>query len=121
MFAIARPLDGLRSLEAGDILNHRGSHVRLVAADAPRSGLFVIKTMESAVSRGGVCEAAYTPVQLSKYKPLRYKYVEEARHETPQPTIHGTSAETKREDTRSEPTLLDKAQGWLDWARDRLQ
>jgi hypothetical protein len=83
MPAITTRLSGLRSLKRGDILNRKGRHVRLVAEDAPKSGPLVIKTIESSVSCGGVCEAVYSAVQLAKYKPRRYKFIKEVSEAPP--------------------------------------
>ena len=136
MSAITTPLDGLRSLKAGDILNRSGSHVRLVAEDVPKSGPLVIRTIESAVSCGGVCEATYSATQLSKYKPLRYKYVQESSAAAPAPTTpqatrpaSGTAAQTTSEKpaaqtapatTPNEPNFVDQLQSWFDRFQDQF-
>jgi hypothetical protein len=134
MSAITKPLAGLRSVKGGDILNRAGNHVRLVSKDAPESGPLVIKTIESAVSCGGVCEATYTAVQLAKYKPLRYKHVQEtsqatsqeappatrpqapppAKHEAPPASSQEASADKVREEAPIGSDLFDQVQGWLD-------
>ncbi|MGB5737563.1 MAG: hypothetical protein WBM40_24300, partial [Thiohalocapsa sp.] len=136
MSAITKPLDGLRSLKKGDILNRAGRHVRLVAEEAPASGPLVIKTIESAVSCGGVCEVRYTAAQLAKYKPLRYRFVEEVSKAEP-PAAKPKTAETLGQDkppvappTTSktstgngqpdEKKLMEKFNNWMDWLQDRF-
>lgn len=73
---ITNPLPSLRDLKPGDILNRAGNHVRLFVGFA-EGGPLAVKTIESAVSCGGICAATYTVSQLAKYVPLRYRYVED--------------------------------------------
>ena len=73
---ITDPLPSLRDLKPGDILNRAGNHVRLFVGFA-EGGPLAVKTLESAVSCGGICAATYTVSQLAKYVPLRYRYVED--------------------------------------------
>jgi hypothetical protein len=74
MHKITDPLPSLRDLKPGDILNRAGNHVRLFVGFAEGPAL-AVRTIESAVSCGGVCGATYTVSQLAKYVPLRYRYV----------------------------------------------
>jgi hypothetical protein len=72
---ITERLRSFRDLRPGDILNRAGSHVRLFVGFSEQ-GPLRLKTIESAVSCGGVCAASYTVSQLSRYAPLRYKNVQ---------------------------------------------
>ncbi|HEU5482445.1 MAG TPA: hypothetical protein VFU80_05065, partial [Sphingomicrobium sp.] len=70
--AIAAPLQSLFELKPGDILNRPGSHVRLFVRFEPGPEVR-LRTLESAVSCGGVCERVYTPAQLQSYRPMRLR------------------------------------------------
>jgi hypothetical protein len=69
-------LGDLRELRPGDLLNRAGNHVRLFVGFA-EGGPLALRTIESAVSCGGVCAASYTVSQLARYVPLRYRYVKD--------------------------------------------
>lgn len=73
--ALAAPLPGLFELRPGDILNRPGSHVRLFVGFEPGPEMR-LRTLESAVSCGGVCERVYTPAQLINYRPMRLRATE---------------------------------------------
>jgi len=73
---IADPLPSFLDLRPGDILNRAGHHVRLFVGFA-EDGPLALKTIESAVSCGGVCAATYRVSQLRKYVPMRYRKVQE--------------------------------------------
>jgi hypothetical protein len=71
-------------LKPGDALNHAGSHVRLVEEVKDGPGGIVVNVIESALScvcasetgesgTGCVCSATYTPAQLRRYAPIRFK------------------------------------------------
>ena len=62
----------LFDLKPGDILNRPGSHVRLFVGFEPGPEVR-LRTLESAVSCGGVCERVYTPAQLISYRPMRLR------------------------------------------------
>lgn len=66
----AAELSNLFDLRPGDILNRPGSHVRLFVRFEPGPEVR-IRTLESSVSCGGVCEKVYTPAQLMTYRPMR--------------------------------------------------
>lgn len=68
--SVSRPLRGLADLRPGDALNRAGSHVRLFIGFEPGPQMR-LRTRESAVSCGGVCEQVYTPAQLVNYRPIR--------------------------------------------------
>jgi hypothetical protein len=70
--AIAAPLPSLFDLRPGDILNRPGNHVRLFVGFEPGPEMR-LRTLESAVSCGGVCERVYTPAQLIFYRPMRLR------------------------------------------------
>lgn len=72
MGSVAVRLAGLGDLKPGDILNRPGNHVRLFV-QFERGPQMRIRTLESAVSCGGVCERVYTPVQLARYRPMRLR------------------------------------------------
>jgi hypothetical protein len=65
-------LPGFLELKPGDILNRPGNHVRLFVRFEPGPEVR-LRTLESAVSCGGVCEKIYTPAQLIYYRPMRLK------------------------------------------------
>jgi cell wall-associated NlpC family hydrolase len=67
---MAADLPDLFHLKPGDILNRPGSHVRLFIGFEPGPEVR-LRTLESAVSCGGVCERVFTPVQLMAYRPMR--------------------------------------------------
>ena len=69
---MATPLPSLFDLKPGDILNRPGNHVRLFVRFEPGPEVR-IRTLESAVSCGGVCERVYTPAQLQFYRPMRLR------------------------------------------------
>ena len=67
---MAADLPDLFHLKPGDMLDRPGSHVRLFIRFEPGPEVR-LRTLESAVSCGGVCERVYTPVQLMSYRPMR--------------------------------------------------
>jgi hypothetical protein len=69
---LAAQLPSLFQLRPGDILNRPGSHVRLFVRFEPGPEVR-LRTLESAVSCGGVCERVYTPAQLQSYRPMRLR------------------------------------------------
>ncbi|MDW7557881.1 MULTISPECIES: hypothetical protein [Azospirillum] len=73
---ISNPVPRWEDLRKGDILNLAGSHVR-VFLSLRTDGFYRVKTMESAVSCGGVCESSYRLGALIGYRPLRYRDVTE--------------------------------------------
>jgi hypothetical protein len=70
--SVAGQLPSLFQLRPGDILNRPGSHVRLFVRFEPGPEVR-LRTLESAVSCGGVCERVYTPAQLMSYRPMRLR------------------------------------------------
>jgi hypothetical protein len=70
--SLAGQLASLNDLKPGDALNRPGNHVRLFVRFEPGPEVR-IRTLESAVSCGGVCENVYTPAQLQKYRPIRFR------------------------------------------------
>jgi hypothetical protein len=68
--SVADRLPRLEDLRPADALNRPGSHVRLFVRFEPGPEVR-LRTLESAVSCGGVCERVYTPAQLAKYRPMR--------------------------------------------------
>ena len=69
---IAAPLPSYLDLKPGDILNRPGNHVRLFVRFEPGPEVR-LRTLESSVSCGGVCEKVYTPAQLQAYRPMRLR------------------------------------------------
>lgn len=69
---IAADLPDLFHLKPGDILNRPGAHVRLFVGFEPGPEVR-LRTLESAVSCGGVCERVFTPAQLAAYRPMRLR------------------------------------------------
>jgi hypothetical protein len=69
---MAADLPDMFHLKPGDILNRPGSHVRLFVRFEPGPEVR-LRTLESAVSCGGVCERVYTPAQLASYRPMRLR------------------------------------------------
>jgi hypothetical protein len=70
--AVSAPLNNLNDLRPGDALNKPGSHVRLFVRFEPGPEIR-IRTLESAISCGGVCEKVYRPAQLVQYRPIRLR------------------------------------------------
>jgi hypothetical protein len=70
--SIAAPLPTIFDLKPGDILNRPGNHVRLFVGFEPGPEVR-LRTLESAVSCGGVCERVFTPAQLQYYRPMRLR------------------------------------------------
>jgi len=70
---IAAPLPSYFDLKPGDILNRPGNHVRLFIGFEPGPEVR-LRTLESSVSCGGVCEKVYTPAQLQAYRPMRLRH-----------------------------------------------
>ncbi len=70
---ISIPLKSKNDLQAGDILNQAGSHVRLFSHRDKRGRFYVY---EAAGGRTGkVVMRSYTSKELKKYKPYRYKWL----------------------------------------------
>jgi hypothetical protein len=66
-----------KDLQPADALLKRtsdGSHVRLFLGFAEGDAI-AFRTIESAISCGGVCERTYNPSQLRRYQPIRYRYL----------------------------------------------
>lgn len=74
--SLADRLPSLTALRPGDALNRPGNHVRLVVRIEPGVELR-IRTLESSVSCGGVCEEVYNPSQLEGYRPLRLRQTQD--------------------------------------------
>lgn len=74
LMKVSYPLGTIDALRPGDALDDAGSHVRLFIGFDPGPRL-VVRVIESAVGgcNGGVCENTYTPQQLVRYAPIRYK------------------------------------------------
>jgi hypothetical protein len=72
LLGIATQLPSIYELKPGDILNRPGNHVRLFVRFEPGPEVR-LRTLESAVSCGGVCERVYTPAQLMFYRPMRLR------------------------------------------------
>lgn len=70
--SLAMQLPSLLELRPGDILNRPAYHVRLFVRFEPGAEVR-LRTLESAVSCGGVCERVYTPAQLQSYRPMRMR------------------------------------------------
>ena len=72
---ISKKLRSKNNLRAGDILNRKGRHVRLFYRRANNGWIYVY---EATVGHGGkVVKRAYSPRDLKKYLPYRFKYVVE--------------------------------------------
>jgi len=69
----AGELPSLLKLQPGDALDRPGSHVRLFVRFEPGPQV-KLRTIESAVSCGGLCEKVYTPAELASYRPIRLKH-----------------------------------------------
>ncbi|MDI1330900.1 hypothetical protein [Pseudomonas sp.] len=65
-------LPSILDLKPGDALNRPGSHVRLFLGFTNDQEI-KIKTIESSVSCGGVCERTYSMAELNGYLPIRFK------------------------------------------------
>lgn len=70
--SLSAELPSLFDLKPGNILNRPGNHVRLFVGFEPGPEVR-LRTLESAVSCGGVCERVYTPAQLIFYRPMRLR------------------------------------------------
>ncbi len=71
LLQVAKQLPSKRNLQAGDILNKPGNHVRLFAHRA--QGRFYLYEAAGGRKIGKVLMRAYTSKQLKSYKPYRYK------------------------------------------------
>lgn len=70
--AMSADLPDFFHLQLGDMLDRPGSHVRLFIGFEPGPEVR-LRTLESAVSCGGVCERVFTPAQLVNYRPMRLR------------------------------------------------
>lgn len=65
-------LPSILDLKPGDALNKPGSHVRLFLG-LTNDQEIKVRTIESSVSCGGVCERTYSMSELNGYIPIRFK------------------------------------------------